>query len=333
MSPPLQIFISYSHDSDEHANRVRELADRLRGDGIDCALDQYVTAPPEGWPRWMQNCVEKADFVLVVATAIYKQRAGGKERSGVGRGVNFESILIVQDLYEAGMWNERFVPVLLKGARPEDIITPLKPYTYHVVITDQGYESLYRHLTGQPKVTKPLIGKERILLPAADQRSPASVSKDKGGLEEDEVSEIEGDAIGAAKDPPSPRRQGRLALMAAIVAIVGGIVAGVTGILDIPAKWRQMRQDPVIVGEEHPTHLLRIQILDGLKPLPGVTVQLPEHDLRAITNDLGTVSFQIPGADPSWVKIRALAPGYADLNEDVMAGSEQLNPFPMRRIE
>src|SRR5271166_6285099 len=45
--------LSYSHDSDDHAGRVVELADALCGGGIDVILGQYVDpAPEEGWPRW-----------------------------------------------------------------------------------------------------------------------------------------------------------------------------------------------------------------------------------------------------------------------------------------
>ena len=42
------VFISYSHDSKEHATRVLALADRLIEDGLDCILDQYEGDPPEG---------------------------------------------------------------------------------------------------------------------------------------------------------------------------------------------------------------------------------------------------------------------------------------------
>jgi hypothetical protein len=38
------VFISYSHDSPEHVDRVLALADRLVHDGIDCILDQYETS-------------------------------------------------------------------------------------------------------------------------------------------------------------------------------------------------------------------------------------------------------------------------------------------------
>ena len=49
-----KVFISYSHDNSEHEDRVLELSDRLREDGIDANIDQYQTNPPEGWQLWME---------------------------------------------------------------------------------------------------------------------------------------------------------------------------------------------------------------------------------------------------------------------------------------
>ena len=67
-----QVFISYSHDSDEHRTFVRELSDRLRNEGLDCLIDQYINGfPEEGWQRWMENQIEAADFVLLVCTETY----------------------------------------------------------------------------------------------------------------------------------------------------------------------------------------------------------------------------------------------------------------------
>ncbi len=43
-----KVFISYTHDSSEHMDRVLTLADRLRAEGVDCRLDHYETSPPEG---------------------------------------------------------------------------------------------------------------------------------------------------------------------------------------------------------------------------------------------------------------------------------------------
>jgi len=48
------VFISYSHDSPAHSARVLALSERLRADGIETLLDQYVNgSPQQGWPRWM----------------------------------------------------------------------------------------------------------------------------------------------------------------------------------------------------------------------------------------------------------------------------------------
>ena len=53
---PPRVFISYSHDSDEHAARVLDLANALRRDGIDVILDRYLhRGPEEGWPLWMDR--------------------------------------------------------------------------------------------------------------------------------------------------------------------------------------------------------------------------------------------------------------------------------------
>ena len=43
--------ISYAHEGKERDRLIRSLADRLRGDGVLCEIDQYHDAPLQGWPR------------------------------------------------------------------------------------------------------------------------------------------------------------------------------------------------------------------------------------------------------------------------------------------
>ena len=69
-----KVFISYSHDDRPHQDRILNLSNRLRRDGIDCRIDQYEISPPQGWPRWMDEQIEEADYVLVVCTQEYHQR-------------------------------------------------------------------------------------------------------------------------------------------------------------------------------------------------------------------------------------------------------------------
>jgi len=101
-SQPPRVFISYSHDSSEHAQHVLELAERLRKDGVNAQLDQYVAGtPPEGWPRWMLDQLDWAEFVLVVCTETYYRRFRGHEEPGKGKGADWEGNLVTTEMYNA----------------------------------------------------------------------------------------------------------------------------------------------------------------------------------------------------------------------------------------
>jgi hypothetical protein len=119
-----KVFISYSHDSDEHINRVVDLSNRLRGDGIDCHIDQYEDSPSEGWPRWAINQIKAAGFVLVVCTENYERRFRGIEDTGKGLGVKWEGAIITQELYDAEAQNTTFIlvfRVLIASSMPNPV--------------------------------------------------------------------------------------------------------------------------------------------------------------------------------------------------------------------
>jgi hypothetical protein len=55
---PPTAFISYSWDDEEHKAWVKQLAARLRGDGVDVALDQWDYSPAIVCrPSWRPRCV------------------------------------------------------------------------------------------------------------------------------------------------------------------------------------------------------------------------------------------------------------------------------------
>ncbi len=164
MSTPT-VFISYSHDSTEHADRVLAFADRLVGDGIDCILDQYEPNPPEGWPRWMDRHIRTCDFVVMVCTETYCRRVNGEEEPGTGQGVRWEGNLIYQHIYNVDTVNSRFIPVLLESGKAENIPLPLQGTSRYRVDTEAGYEALYRRLTNQPSTPRPQPGRLRELPP------------------------------------------------------------------------------------------------------------------------------------------------------------------------
>jgi tetratricopeptide (TPR) repeat protein len=169
MSPPTppKIFISYSHDSDEHGDRVLALADALRDDNIDAIIDQHHPNPPEGWPHWMEHHLDHADFVLLVCTETYYDRVVRRQPPGTGRGVQWEGTLVYNRLYNNPNLGHRFVPILLNGSSSDHIPEPLRGFTHYAIsnfdISDKAYEALYRHLTGQPATPPKPLGSRKEL--------------------------------------------------------------------------------------------------------------------------------------------------------------------------
>ena len=163
MTAAPKVFISYSHDSEEQSEYVKQLADKLRVDGIDAELDQYQTQPPQGWPRWCEEQLrpKNSDFVLVICTQNYMNRVEGKIPSDVGSGVFWEGTIIYNYLYSSKS-NDRFLLVFLGEYQDEILPPPLQGFDPFVVknidLNDRGYEELYRFLTKQPKAKKPSLG-------------------------------------------------------------------------------------------------------------------------------------------------------------------------------
>ncbi len=167
----IRVFISYSHDSHGHLDRVLALADRLRAEGIDCNLDQYEPAPAEGWPRWMDGQFKDADFILVVCTETYCRRFEGREEKGKGLGVKWEGAIITDELYGNEAVNKRFIPVLFSADDAAHVPQRLQHFMRHLIAGPEGYEELYRRLTNQPRVVKPQLGKLRSFEPVNKARS------------------------------------------------------------------------------------------------------------------------------------------------------------------
>lgn len=169
---PITVFISYSHDSPAHRQRVLALADQLRADGLDARLDQYVAHPAEGWPRWSEQQIQAADFVVLVCTPAYRRRFEGTEAKGVGRGANWEGLILVRMFYDDDLRNDTLLPVLFDEGTDQDIPRSLRAFTHYRL--PNGYEALYRRLTAQPETPAPPIGEVRTL-PAAPRPGLESV--------------------------------------------------------------------------------------------------------------------------------------------------------------
>lgn len=154
-SETIKVFVSYSHDSEAHRERVLALADRLGADGLDVRLDRYVAHPPEGWPRWSQKQIIDAHFVLLVCTQTYRRRFEREETAGADKVVAWEALIADTVLYEANARNDKLIPVLFAEGTEADVQVSLRPYARYELSDEQGYEALYRRLTNQPETPAP----------------------------------------------------------------------------------------------------------------------------------------------------------------------------------
>ncbi len=164
--------ISYARGQDD--NKVLQLAQQLRRDGIACELDQFHQFFPVGLDVWMERQVRDSRWVLIVASEVYRRRTEGHEESGNGLGVIWEYGHVRKSLYAAGGLNERFVPIGFgKGCRkfvPADLTNSV-----YFDVEDKGeYESLIRLLTKQPAIVPEPIGAIRELPPV----QPAVIERD-----------------------------------------------------------------------------------------------------------------------------------------------------------
>lgn len=142
------IFISYSHDSDDLCDRVLELSNYLRTCGIDSVIDQYEESPPEGWPRWMETQIREAEFVLVVCTSNYQEKAILKVHTDVGLGVKWETNLILNQLYQTGTVTSKYIPIVFSDSDVKFILDPLKGQTYYNLAYSERRDALRNRLLG-----------------------------------------------------------------------------------------------------------------------------------------------------------------------------------------
>ena len=94
-----RVFVTYSHDTPEHKALVEKFARFLRAAiGLDVHLDSWYDNRRRDWSLWAVEQLTKADFILVIASPEYKRRADGTADSDEGRGAQFQTAIIRDNL-------------------------------------------------------------------------------------------------------------------------------------------------------------------------------------------------------------------------------------------
>lgn len=155
MKAPI-VFISYSHDTDEHKKWVLGLATDLRANGIDAVLDQWDLKPGQDMSAFMQRGIIEADRVILVCSETYVTKADG----GAG-GVGYERLIVTAELVQ-NIDTKKFIPIVRNN--PGKLKTPifLGPRLYIDFNRDGDYgskiEELSREIHSAPEVVKPPLG-------------------------------------------------------------------------------------------------------------------------------------------------------------------------------
>lgn len=147
-------FMSYSWDGPEHRDWVRDLAARLRGDGVDVTLDRWHAVPGDQLPAFMERAVRKNDYVLIVCTPAYKKKSD--ERTG---GVGYEGDVMTAEALTSG--NQRkFIPILREG-KWKSVAPSWLGGKYYIDLhgdpySEEHYQDLKVALLGQREQAPPL---------------------------------------------------------------------------------------------------------------------------------------------------------------------------------
>ncbi len=169
------VFISYSWDSDLQSQRVLQLANSLRREGVEAWLDKWEQSPPATWPQWCHDQIEKADYVVVICTETYARRATRQDAPGVGRGATWEGAIVANEIYDANGGQSKFIPAIFEQGDAAHVPFFLQGYTVYRLWEPGGFEDLYRRLTAQQRYVPAPLG-AIVTLPPAPEADPMPVS-------------------------------------------------------------------------------------------------------------------------------------------------------------
>ena len=101
-----KVFVSYSHDSQDHKKWVLDLSTRLRNNGVDAIIDQWELKPGDDLPHFMETHLANSDYVLMICTDRYVTKAN----FGIG-GVGYEKMIVTAELMR-NIDSNKVIPVI-----------------------------------------------------------------------------------------------------------------------------------------------------------------------------------------------------------------------------
>ncbi|MEQ0001058.1 toll/interleukin-1 receptor domain-containing protein [Klebsiella sp. GG_Kp164] len=150
-----KIFVSYSWDGEEHQEWVRKLADSLEEDhAYHVVWDGYDLDSLSDKNFFMEKAVRDTDFILVVATEKYKEKADN--RNG---GVGIETYLASALHWERMTGKDKKTNIIVINREPDSTPDYLKGHFYIDFNKDELFPNslveLKKLLNAEPKYKRP----------------------------------------------------------------------------------------------------------------------------------------------------------------------------------
>jgi hypothetical protein len=155
MVPP-RVFISYSHDSIEHKKWVLDFATTLRNRGVDAVIDQWDLKPGDDLPHFMETELVQAQYVLMVCSNRYVEKANAGEG-----GVGYEKMILTSS-YLSKIDASKVIPIIRQSGGTYRVPTFLGTKLFVDFSNDSEvefrFDELLRHILDAPLYEKPEIG-------------------------------------------------------------------------------------------------------------------------------------------------------------------------------
>lgn len=151
------VFISYSHDSNEHKDWVLQLATRLRSNGVDVILDRWNLKLGSDIASFMERGLSKSNRIICVCSETYVKKAN----EGKG-GAGYEKQIITAE-YVTDQNTNWVIPLIINNSREKKTPTFLAGRLYitfeEPLLYETKYEELLRDILDEPILPIPPIGK------------------------------------------------------------------------------------------------------------------------------------------------------------------------------
>ena len=151
------VFVSYSHDGENHSNWVLQLATRLRSNGVDAILDRWKLDLGQDVAAFIEKGLSKSQRILCICSENYVNKANNK-KGGVGYEKKIMTAEIMADLNRNWV-----VPIIRNNPGDQKVPTFLAGSLYidfeDDLLYEARYEELLRSLLDEPVLPIPPLGK------------------------------------------------------------------------------------------------------------------------------------------------------------------------------